>query len=72
MKRKILSVSLSYQNPDAIIVARRLSEIPEGQRSAALLKWAAAFLNGMVIIAGQDPTAEVISDDEFDKLLDNL
>lgn len=72
MKRTIMPISLSPANPDAAVVAQALRAIPKGQRSAALLRWAAAFVTGTpndqpVPIAGLD-----ITEDELDALLDDF
>lgn len=46
MKRGRMTISLSPKNEDAALVARALEQAPERQRSALLLRWAAAHLSG--------------------------
>lgn len=72
MKRTVMPLSLSPANPDALIVAQALKNVPAGQRSAALLHWAAAFVTGQtneqpVVIDGLD-----ITEEELDDLLDDF
>jgi hypothetical protein len=72
MKRTVMPISLSPANPDAVVVAQALRAIPSGQRSATLLRWAAAFVQGEhneqpALIDGLD-----ITEDELDALLDDF
>ncbi len=72
MKRSILPISLSASNPDAVIVAQALKEVVKGQRSAALLRWAAAYLSGQT---NEQPAAipELgLTEEELDQLLDDF
>lgn len=71
-QRTILPISLAPGNPDALVVAAALREVPHGQRSAAILGWAAAYLQGR---AREQP--DVIpelgmSEAELDALLDDF
>lgn len=70
-RRVIVPLSLSPANPDALIVAQALADIGERGRSAAILRWAAAYLQGQ---AREVPTpAEAalgMSEEELDALLD--
>lgn len=70
--RTVWPISVSPLNPDAIIVAQALKEAPKGERSALLLRWAAAYLQGRV-----DDQPIVIpefgmTDDELSDLLDGF
>jgi hypothetical protein len=71
-QRTVLPLSLSPANPDAVIVATALKDVAKGQRSAAVLQWAAAYLQGK---AREGPAiiAELgISEEELDQLLDDF
>jgi hypothetical protein len=72
MKRKPITISLSYSNQDAITVMRSLLDIPQGQRSAALLRWAALGIKGKFIDGEIDSDENALSEQEFDDMLDNL
>lgn len=72
MKRTVMPLSLSPANPDAVVVLQALRDVPVGQRSQMLLRWAAAFVSGQTndtptVIEGLDMT-----EDEFDQLLDDF
>ena len=70
--RKIWPISISPRNPDAVVVAQALQSTPRGDRSALLLKWAAAYLQGK---ANDRPAAisELgMTDDELSELLDDF
>lgn len=70
--RAIWSVSISPRNPDAVIVAQALQGAPARERSALLLKWAAAYLQGKANDAPAIPPAFGMSDDEISSLLDDF
>lgn len=73
MKREMLNISLSYGNRNAVIVMNALKSIPVGQRSAAILEWAAAHLEGKTISAHVVSLSDIIiPEDEFDDLIDNM
>jgi len=70
--RQIWSISISPRNPDAMLVAQALKDAPKSERSALLLKWAAAYLQGK---ASDQPTilpAFGMSDDDISSLLDDF
>ncbi len=73
-RRTIVSLSLSPANPDAMLVAQALKDqaVPQGQRSAKILEWAAAYLSGK---ANETPAIipEIgLSEEEIDGLLDDF
>ena len=72
MKRRVMSISLSPANPDAQLVLQALKEVSANQRSAELLRWAAAYLSGQT----NDQPAPIpelgMSEDELDALLDDF
>lgn len=72
MKRKPITISLSYSNQDAITVMRSLLDIPQGQRSVALLRWAALGIKGKFVDDEINSDENVLSEQEFDDMLDNL
>jgi len=72
MKRGRATVSFSPLNPDAVIVAQAFREIPAGQRSAALMRWAAAWLRGEANSQPVESAELTMTDEEFDALLDNF
>lgn len=70
--RIVMPISMSPLNPDAQIVAQALKDVPPGGRSAAILRWAAAYLNGQT---NSQPVVipEIgMTEDEFDALLDDF
>jgi hypothetical protein len=69
-RRSIMPISLSPANPDAVAVTEALKAIPPGQRSAALLAWAAAYLQGRAREPPSVAAAIGISEEELDQLLD--
>jgi len=75
MKRGKLTISLSPRNPDAITVGEALKEIPARQRSAELLRWAAAYLAGEQRALTQPDVSTGFSEEEIadiDAALDNF
>lgn len=73
-QRTVLSLSLSPANPDAVTVATALKErnIEKGKRTAAILTWAAAYLQGK---GAEEPIAVNplgLSEEEIDALLDDF
>jgi|GEM_PF-2706360 len=71
-RRAPLTLSLSPANPDALVVAAALKGVPAGQRSASLLRWAAAYLQGGVLDAPAVASALGMSEAELDALLDDF
>jgi hypothetical protein len=69
-RRTIVPLSLSPANPDALIVAAALSDVGERGRSAAILRWAAAYLSGQAREVESPASALGITEDELDALLD--
>lgn len=59
-RRTVMKLSMSPGNPDAVLVAQALQEIPKGQQSAVLLSWAAAYLRGEARLAEEKPEEELI------------
>lgn len=72
MKRWRATVSFSPLNPDAVIVAQAFREIPSGHRSAALMRWASAWLQGQTNNQPVDACELTMTDEEFDALLDDF
>ena len=60
------------RNPDAAIVAAALAETPERKRSAALLRWAAAYLSGEQGRQAAVMAELTIDEEEIDSLLDDF
>lgn len=71
-RRAILSVSLSPANPDAVVVAAALRDVPDGQRSATLVQWAAAYLQGRARETSPVLTELGMTEAELDQLLDDF
>lgn len=70
-RRTILPISLSPANPDALLVVQALTEVGPRERSAAILRWAAAYLSGQARdLPGPTEAAIGLSEDELDALLD--
>ena len=70
-ERIIWSVSISPRNPDAVTVAQALKDVLPRERSALLLRWAAAHLQGK---ANDQPAILPefgMSDEEISGLLDD-
>jgi hypothetical protein len=65
-----ITISLSSKNQDAVTVLRALDKAPYWKRSAELLRWAAAYLNGEVAITESESTDLDI--EEIDALLDDF
>ena len=73
MKRERVTISLSHRNADAVAVMEAIKGIPERKRSAALLRWAAAYLSGEALsLAPVTAEPPAISDDELDALLNDF
>lgn len=49
MGRKRITISLSSKNDDAVTVAQALEQVAHWKRSAELVRWAAAYLNGKAL-----------------------
>lgn len=71
MKRGVMTISLSPRNADAVVVAEALKDIPARERSAKLLRWAAAYLAGEERENAQKADAIGLTEDEIDTLLDD-
>lgn len=54
-RRTVMKLSMSPSNPDAVLVIEALQEIPKGQQSTVLLRWAAAYLRGEARLAEETP-----------------
>lgn len=70
MKRARITISLSTKNEDAATVLRALGEVKHWKRSAELLRWAAAYLNGEVATIAT--TTNDLDIEEIDALLDDF
>lgn len=71
MRRDRVTISLSPKNPDAVAVMDAIRDIPTRQRSAEMLRWAAAYLSGKQreLLAEHIPG---LDDDEIDAALDDF
>lgn len=72
MKRAIWTVSVSLANPDAVVVTQALMGTPKGERSALLLKWAAAYLQGRALETPAIIDGLGMTDEELDGFLDDF
>lgn len=78
MKRTVVSMSVSEQNPDAEIVRAALEArgIPLTRGGGRILAWAAAFLTAPLLVAVQTTVPDGqdfgLSEDEIDALLDDF
>lgn len=72
MRRVKMTISLSPRNADAVAVASALKDIPDRQRSAELLRWAAAYLAGDQRWPNAVVSGIGLTDDEIDSLLDDF
>jgi len=74
-KRAVWTISISTGNPDAVTVTEALVEVPRGERSALLLRWAAAFLTAPALVIPPPPVIEEsdlgLSEDDIDAALDD-
>lgn len=70
--RAIWPISISPTNPDAVVVAQALKDTPKGERSALLLKWAAAYLQGKANDRPAVLPAFGMSEEEISSLLDDF
>jgi hypothetical protein len=69
--RAVWPISVSERNPDALVVAQALQGTPKGDRSALLLRWAAAYLQGKANERPAIPELEM-TDEEVSALLDDF
>jgi hypothetical protein len=67
-----MTISLSHQNPDAVLVLNTLQDVPPRYRSAALLRWAAAYLNGQVNERPSPFTGIDMTEEDIGKLMDDF
>lgn len=69
--RAVWPISVSSRNPDAVVVAQALQGAAKGDRSALLLRWAAAYLQGK---ANDQPVIPELgmTDEELSELLDDF
>lgn len=67
--REVKTISLDPANPDAAEVLTALETCPRGTHSAAILRWAAAYLRGE---SAQLAAATTDEDTDLDIALDNL
>lgn len=71
-QRAIVTLSLSPANPDAVVIATALKSLGKGERSAAILRWAAAYLQGRALEAPAVIPELGMSEEELDQLLDDF
>lgn len=72
MRRSRITISLSSKNADATTVLRALDQAPYWKRSAELVRWAAAYLNGESMAQVESTPALDMTEDELDALLDDF
>lgn len=72
IERLVISLSLSPANPDAarVLAALRTEDIPERRRSAVLLAWLAAYLDGQA--RSRTAGDAGLSEAELDALLEDF
>lgn len=71
MKRTRITISLSPKSEDAATVMRALKTAPHWKRSAELVRWAAAYLNGESLAKQAETIPELdMTDEEVDAILD--
>lgn len=70
MQRARITISLSPKNDDAATVLRALGEVKHWKRSAEILRWAAAYLNGEVAENERNPIG--LDMDEIDAAMDDF
>lgn len=71
-QRTIFALSLSPANPDAVVVATALKSVGKGERSAAIVRWAAAYLQGKALETAPIVAELGMSEAEFDELIDDF
>lgn len=72
MQRARITISLSTKNEDAATVLRALAAAPHWKRSAELIRWAAAYLNGEALVKEEKTAMEIgMTEDEFDEAMDD-
>lgn len=71
MKRTRVTISLSPKNEDASTVLRALEKAPYWKRSAELLRWAAAYLNGETAAQTSIIPEIGMSQEELDSAIDD-
>jgi hypothetical protein len=71
VSRTRITISLSAKNSDSAIVLRALEKAPHWKRSAELVRWAAAYLNGESLARAAETVPGLdMTEDEFDALFD--
>lgn len=71
MKRARITISLSTKSEDAATVLHALEDAPYWKRSAELIRWAAAYLNGESM-AREEASPEEMDEDEIDARMDDF
>ena len=72
MSRTRITISLSAKNSDSVVVLRALEQAPHWKRSAELVRWAAAYLNGESLVRAEVIPELDMTEEELDTLLDAL
>jgi hypothetical protein len=72
MERTRVTISLSPRSEDAVTVLRALEKVKHWRRSAELLRWAAAYLNGEALQKTEVLLDMDLTDAELDALLDDF
>jgi hypothetical protein len=72
--RKVVSVSISERNADAMLVAERCADlgIPIGRSGRQILAWAALYLSGATAQAAIETVEPGMSDADLDAALDDF
>jgi len=68
--RKRITISLSSTSDDAVTVARALEQAPHWKRSAELVRWAAAYLNGKALAQASPLPGLDLTEEELDDAID--
>lgn len=72
MRRTRLTISFSAKSGDSQTVLRALEKAPHWKRSAELVRWAAAYLNGESLAQSNAIPELDMTEAEIDMLLDDL
>jgi hypothetical protein len=70
MKRTVMTISLSPLNVDAVLIVEALKDVPPGERSATLVRWAAAYLTRRHEEPPEQVNALGLTEAEIDELFD--
>lgn len=67
-----ITISFSAKSKDSAVVLRALEKAPRWKRSAELVRWAAAYLNGESLACAETIPELGMTDEEIDALFDAL